>query len=294
MRFGNGYAVWGFEGNNWSCDYLKMADMNADCGFDCFEISASNLHDMIDEFIAEFKKKAEDRGLYLSVNDGPAADRDFASPDEAVRKNALKWYQELMENMVKIGSHDLIGAIYSTWPSDFTYLDKDAAWEHSIAGLKELSKTAEKLGIVISLEVLNRNESYILNDCKEAKEYIKRIGSPNVKILLDTYHMNIEEDNMYDAIRLAGSDLGHFHVGECNRKLPGEGNSINWAEIGKALRDIHYDGCVVMEPFEIPGGEVGRSIRVWRDLTGGDRSEATMTAKVKKSLQFLKKNLLAE
>ena len=96
---------------------------------------------------------------------------------------------------------------------------------------------------------------------------------------------------MYDAIRLAGSDLGHFHVGECNRKLPGEGNSINWAEIGKALRDIHYDGCVVMEPFEIPGGEVGRSIRVWRDLTGGDRSEATMTAKVKKSLQFLKKNL---
>lgn len=293
MKFGNGYAFWGFNGNDWECDYLKMADLNADCGFDCFEIGAGSLHDFTDEDVDALKNKAEERELYLSVNDGPSRDRDFASPDPIIREHALKWYEELLDKMARLGSYDLIGALYSFWPSDFKYIDKVEAWKNSIEGLKKLSEKAERLGITMSLEVLNRNETYILTDCAEAKEYINKIGSPYVKILLDTYHMNIEEDNMYDAIRLCGNDLGHFHVGECNRKLPGENNSINWPEIGKALRDIHYDGCVVMEPFEKRGGQVGNDIRVWRDLSKG-ATTAQMTEKIKRSLNYLKKCCLGE
>ena len=288
MRFGNGYAFWGFNNNNWKCDYLKMADLNADCGFDCFEIGAEHLHNMSDEEISALRKKAEERGLYLTVNDGPARDRDFASPDLKIRDNALCWYEDLLDRMTRLGSYDLIGALYSFWPSDFKYINKKSAWEHSIEGLKKLSCKAERLKITLSLEVLNRNETYILTSCKEAKEYIQRIGSPNVKILLDTYHMNIEEDNIYDAIYLAGDDLGHFHVGECNRKLPGENNSIDWPRIGKALRSVNYNKCVVMEPFELTGGQVGTDIRVWRDLSDGATIDQ-MTEKIKKSLVFLKK-----
>lgn len=117
---------------------------------------------------------------------------------------------------------------------------------------------------------------------------MKRVGSKNVNILLDTYHMNIEEDNMYDALRKAGDLLGHVHVGECNRKLPGMNNSINWPEIGKALRDINYDHYVVMEPFLLKGGEVGRDVRVFRDLSNG-ADEAQMTQYIKTSLEYLKK-----
>ena len=100
--------------------------------------------------------------------------------------------------------------------------------------------------------------------------------------------MNIEEDNMFDAIRKAGDLLGHVHVGECNRKLPGMNNSINWPEIGKALRDIGYQKAVVMEPFLLSGGQVGRDIRVWRDLSGG-ADEAQMTKYITDSLAYLKK-----
>ena len=135
--------------------------------------------------------------------------------------------------------------------------------------------------------MLNRNETYILTDCKEAIEYVDRVGSKSINILLDTYHMNIEEDNMYDAIRKAGPLLGHVHVGECNRKLPGMNNSINWPEIGKALRDIGYDKAVVMEPFLLSGGEVGRDIRVWRDLSNG-ADEADMDRYITDSLKYLK------
>ena len=148
--------------------------------------------------------------------------------------------------------------------------------------------TAEELDITIALEVLNRNETYILTDCAEAIEYVNRIGSKQIKILLDTYHMNIEEDNMYDALRKAGELLGHVHVGECNRKLPGMNNSINWPEIGKALRDIHYEKDVVMEPFLLSGGEVGRDVRVWRDLSN-QADEAQMTQYITDSLIYLKK-----
>jgi len=85
-------------------------------------------------------------------------------------------------------------------------------------------------------------------------------------VMLDTFHMNIEEDSIGQAIRTAGPLLGHFHTGECNRKLPGKGR-MPWREIGEALRDIHYDANVVMEPFVMMGGTVGEQIKVWRDLS---------------------------
>ena len=82
--------------------------------------------------------------------------------------------------------------------------------------------------------------------------------------------MNIEEDNLPDAIRKAGPLLGHFHVGEGNRKLPGMSKgSMPWAEMGEALREIGYNKAVVAEPFMLPGGSVGADIKVWRDLSNG-------------------------
>ena len=115
------------------------------------------------------------------------------------------------------------------------------------------------------MEVLNRYEGYMLNTCEQAKEFIDAVGSTHVKIMLDTFHMNIEEDNIPAAIRRAGKDLGHLHLGEQNRQVPGKG-SLPWTEIGQALRDIDYQGAAVMEPFVMAGGTIGKEIRVWRDI----------------------------
>lgn len=92
---------------------------------------------------------------------------------------------------------------------------------------------------------------------------------------------------MCDAIKLAGDRLGHFHVGEGNRKLPGMNNSLDWSAIGEALRSIHYEKGVVMEPFLLSGGAVGESIRVWRDLSEGATMEQ-MDELLANSLKFLK------
>ena len=284
MKFGIGPGYWGFEEPT---DYVAMSKKIAGIGFDMMEVAAPDIHDMSDEKLAELKKLGEELGLTYVVNCGPSKEYDLASPDKAVRDNGVKWFIELMENMYKLGSKTIAGAIYSFWPSDFKYVDKKAAWEDSIESLKAIAPTAEKYDIECALEVLNRNETYILTTCEEAKEYCDRIGSKNINILLDTYHMNIEEDNMYDALRNAGDMLGHVHVGECNRKLPGMNNSIDWPEIGRALRDIGYDKGVVMEPFLLDYAPISYWVRVWRDLSD-NATEADLDEMVKKSLVFLK------
>lgn len=287
MKFGTGYSFWGTE---WKCDYTAMVNRVADIGFDILEIGADHLYHMTKEEIEALKAEGGRRGIEFTTNSGPAKQYDLSSGDEAVRKNGISYFKDILHKMDLLGSKSLVGAIYSYWPVDFSISDndKEAAWERSIPCIKEIGDLAAELGIECALEVLNRNETYILTDCAEAIEYVKRVNSKGVKILLDTYHMNIEEDNMYDALRKAGDLLGHVHVGECNRKLPGMNNSINWPEIGKALRDIHYQKAVVMEPFLLSGGDVGRDIRVWRDLSD-KADEAQMTQYITDSLIYLKK-----
>lgn len=293
MKFGCNCTYWQ---NNWGLtvdEYVVMINRLADIGFEVIEISADHLYYMSDEEVNRLKMEGLKRKVEFSVNSGPARKYDLASADETVRENGITYFEKIMENMYKLGAKALIGAIYSFWPTDYVEMDKEGAWKRSIACLQKLDKTAEKYDITIALEVLNRNETYILTDCAEALDYCAKIGGNRVKILLDTYHMNIEEDNMYDAIRHAGDMLAHVHVGECNRKLPGMNNTVDWPEFGKALRDICYEGYVVMEPFLLKGGEIGRDCRVFRDLSNG-ANNAKMTELITSSLRYLKKCCLEE
>lgn len=287
MKFGTGYSYWGTE---WKCDYIEMVNRVADIGFDILEIGADHLYHMSNGEIDVLKAEGDKRRIEFTTNSGTSKENDLSSPETAVRKHGVEYFKSILGKMSRLGSKSLVGAIYSYWPTDFslTITDKEGAWERSIPCLQEIGKVAEQLGIECALEVLNRNETYILTDCEEAIDYVHKVGSKSVNILLDTYHMNIEEDNIYDALRRAGKLLGHVHVGECNRKLPGMNNSINWLEIGKALRDINYQKAVVMEPFLLQGGEVGRDVRVWRDLSDHATPEQ-MTQYITESLVYLKK-----
>ncbi len=114
--------------------------------------------------------------------------------------------------------------------------------------------------------------------------FVKEVGCPNVEVMLDTFHMNIEEQSIAGAIRHAGSLLGHFHTGECNRMVPGQGR-MPWREIGEALRDIGYQGYVVMEPFINRGGQIGRDIHVWRDIKP-DITDEKMDEDAKNAVEF--------
>lgn len=134
---------------------------------------------------------------------------------------------------------------------------------------------------------------YLPIELKQAEEegknvelYRKEIEEINVGVMLDTFHMNIEEDNIAAAIRKAGDRLCHFHIGEGNRKVPGKG-MLPWNEIGQALRDINYQHAAVMEPFVMQGGTVGHDIKIWRDIIG-NCSEVTLDMDAQSALHFVK------
>ena len=178
----------------------------------------------------------------------------------------------------------MAGINYSSWPRKLLPgEDKRAATDRAIEGVREAVKAAEDCGVIFCLEVVNRFEHFIMNTAAEGIAFAKRVESPNCKILLDTFHMNIEEDSFRDSILESKGWLGHFHLGETNRRPPGFGR-MPWPEIFGALRDIDYQGAVVMEPFLVPGGEVGRDISVYRDLLGSDDLDDLVT----RSVQFVR------
>ncbi len=289
MKFGTLYSYWG---NAWSCDYLETAKRVKKVGFDILEIGAGHLLEMEDSDIIALKDLAKEIGLTISCNIGPPKDKDVASADPSVRKAGIKFLSDIMKAMKLLESKVLVGVQYTYWPNDFTDLDKPAIWARGVESVKELGKVAGDCGVKMCLEVVNRFETHILNTAEEANQFCDEVNDPNVGVLLDTFHMNIEEDNICEAIKTAGSRLWHLHVGEGNRKVPGEG-SLPWAEIGQALRDINFTGGVVMEPFYYQGGAVGADIKVWRDLSEGASPEQ-MDQRIADSLVFLRKNFLKE
>lgn len=131
--------------------------------------------------------------------------------------------------------------------------------------MEQVADYAAERGVRLCIEAWDRFDTYLITNLAAAKSLAEKINRTNVGVMLDTFHMNIEEDSLIDAITASGSRLGHFHVGEANRKPPRPGR-MPWSEIGKALKEIGYDGCVVMEPFVVPGGSVGRDVHVWRNL----------------------------
>lgn len=285
MKFGTLYAYWTHE---WTGDYKYFAKKVADHGFDILEISAGDLLTMTDSDIDELKALCASLGIEITCNIGPAKRYDVASTEQNVREEGIEFLSDIMCKMNRLNSKTIVGVMYTYWPNDFSDLNKDAMWERSIKSVRRLGGVADSLGIDFCLEVVNRFETTLLNTAEEGVRYCKDVDCKSVKLLLDTFHMNIEEDNLPDAIRTAGNYLGHLHVGEGNRKLPGMGH-LPWKEMGIALNEIGYDKGVVMEPFMTMGGKIGSDIKVWRDLSNGASMEI-MDKNIEQSLRFLKEN----
>lgn len=287
MKFGTLYAYWAKDGQ-WGGDYCALCHKAKKAGLDVLEVGAGDLLDMSDAQLEELRTTAKELGLEISANLGPPKDKDISSSNADVRAAGVKFLCDIMHQMTKLDCKILIGALYNSWPYDFVDLDKDALWARAVEGMQKVGDEADKLGITLALEILNRFETCLLTDCEEGIRFCNDVNRNSVKLLLDTFHMNIEEDNLPDAFRRAGKLLAHVHVGEGNRKLPGMGH-LPWAEMGEALREIGYDGMVVMEPFMKMGGKVGSDIKVWRDLSNG-ADEDKMDAMIAEATQFLHRN----
>ena len=280
-KIGIYYAYWTHE---WDADFHPFVDKVADLGFDILEVNGGTIGKMTSSERQELKAHADDRNITLSFCFGMPARYDIASADPNCRKDGLAFLQQMTEGIGEMGGGNLGGILYSYWPATMPAgeTDKRPYVERSIESMRKAVKVAEDNQVVYCMEVVNRFEQFMLNTCDEALAYVKAVESPNAKVMLDTFHMNIEEDFIGDAIIRAGDQLGHLHIGENNRMPPGYGH-IPWTEIGHAVRKINYQGNVVMEPFMMPGGQVGSDIKVFRDLSIG----LELDEEARKALYFM-------
>lgn len=282
MKHGIYYSYWEHE---WSAKFGPYVEKVAKLGFDVIEVAAHHINEYSDAELAEIKQSAKDNGIILTAGIGPSKDKNLSSPDAAVRQAGKAFFEKTLSNVAKLDIHTIGGALHSYWPMDYSKpVDKEGDHARGVEGIYGIADFANNLGINLCIEVLNRFENHVLNTAAEGVAFVTQVGKPNVKVMLDTFHMNIEEDSFGEAIRTAGPLLGHFHTGESNRRVPGKGR-MPWREIGLALREINYTGAVVMEPFVKTGGTIGSDIKVWRDLTNG-ADEAKMDEDARNSLAF--------
>jgi D-psicose/D-tagatose/L-ribulose 3-epimerase len=284
-KIGIYYAYWE---DSWKADFFPYIAKVKNLGFNQLEIQSAAVLKLSQNKRDALKKEADAHNIILSYGIGLTADYDVSSLDNAIRKNGIIFMKDMIKAVSSIEGSMISGTVHSYWPAVFPegLTDKRPVWDASIKSMRELVKTAEDYNVILNVEVINRFEQFLLNTSEEAVQYVKEINHPNCRILLDTFHMNIEEDSIEHAIIKAGSYLSALHLGETNRKPPGCGR-IPWKEIKNALDKIEFDGPLIMEPFVKPGGQVGRDIGVWRDMMPGadlDKEAAIAAMFVKNTL----------
>lgn len=283
-KLGIHYAYWGTE---WKVDLLERVRRAAAAGFDVIEITPPDFMMNLDaDRMRELKDCAAENNIEMSFCIGFPKDLDMASPDAAVRQKGMKYTRNILEAVHRMGGKILSGILYSYWPFDYNEpVDKEGAWKRGLESVREVVKTAEDLDITYGIELVNRFEQYVLNSVEEGIEFVTQVGNPKCGILLDMFHMSIEEDNPADAIRKAGKLLCHLHISQNNRKIPAPGGPIDWPAVAQALKDIGFGGRVVMEPFVQRGGPVGLDLKIFRDLVP-DTSPAGLDKALAEGLRY--------
>lgn len=262
MRFGVNTWVWTSPLSTRELE--RLASHVSQLGFDWIEVPIENLEDLDWERSAAILR---DHQLGISAAAVMSSERDLIHPDPEIRANGMDYLRQAIEASHALGAIHLVGPLYSatgrTWQS--TEDDRSRDLDLLVKNLSDLSVYASDKGVTLCLEPLNRFETSFINLADQVIEVVDRVGNPSCQIMLDTFHMNIEEKSLGNAIRAAGERLKHVHACENDRGAPGTGN-INWREVAQALKDIQYDGPLVIESFTANVKSIARAAAIWRRL----------------------------
>ena len=198
----------------------------------------------------------------------------------------VHYMHQLLKIAGALGTRVIAGPLYSATgrAEAVAKRDYDRQWKTVVGHLKTICSEADDRGKTICVEPLNRFETDFINTVDQALELIDDVGSPALKLLLDTFHMNIEEKDIGAAIRRAGDCVGHIHASATDRGTPGN-DHLDWVGLARALRGVRYDGAVVIESFTTDVKVIARAAAIWRKI------EPAREGIARSGLEFLKKIL---
>lgn len=254
-----------------------------DLGYDVFEL-AFEAPGQFDP--AKVEAMIKETGLRVVVCGAWGPDRDLTHEDPRFRQNSLDYTREALKLCERFGSKVLPGPMYSAVGKRryVTPDQKKKEWDLAVSGVRQMAKVAADHGVTLALEPLNRFETDLVNTVAQGIQMCRDVGEKNVGLLLDTFHMNIEEKDLYAAIKAAGPLVKHVHTCENDRGAPGTG-LVNWAAVAKGLKEIGYDGCCDIESFTPELKTIAAAAAIWRPIEPSQDELAT------RGLAFLRKLL---
>lgn len=282
-KLGIFYTYYPFES---TVEWTRCVRRAAQAGADSIEVSAMRLVKEPVEVQESIVHAAEESGIALSFTSGLPEGCDAASDDPAERQRALGFIRENLALVQRMGGHQ-VGAVWHgrSHPQPGRLAARERRLEQAAQTLREAGKMAGDYGVILCDEAVNRFEHEMINTVEEELQFLERVDSPHVLALLDSFHMNIEEDDIPKAILRAAGRIGHMHLAENNRKLPGFGH-LDWDAILAAIRASGYEGFLTMESFTTPFAAISEGMCIWRDMTerGPDEDAA-------KAVTFLKEKM---
>jgi D-psicose/D-tagatose/L-ribulose 3-epimerase len=258
-------------------DYAK------EMGFDLIEVCIEDPAQLSTAFLLTEKERA---GLPISVCGAFGPDRDVSHEDPRMRQAGIDYLMLCVDIAAAVGSPHVAGPMYSaTGKTRMLSTDGRAEQRQWAAdSLRQVADYAAGKGVSLAIEPLNRFETDLVNTVEQGQQLFDLINRDNVGFMLDTFHMNIEEKHLGDAIRAAGPKVFHFQVSENDRGTPGTGN-VAWGETWQALDDIGYTGSIVIESFLPTVKEIARAVSLWRPVA------PSMDSLARDGLAFLKREL---
>jgi D-psicose/D-tagatose/L-ribulose 3-epimerase len=233
-------------------------------GFDSVEIALEDPANIDPKFIRQELDKNNLTCTTICAAMGPGRDLRGSREDQ---DSAVSYITELLAVMPILGAKMLVGPLYSSVgrAEQVTSEDYKEQWLTATTHLQALAAKAQTAGLKLAVEPLNRFETDFINTTAQAIELVKAINSPAVGIHLDTFHMNIEEKSLPNAIRLCGSLLWHFHACGSDRGTPGNDHT-DWQGIVEALQSIQYQQGIVIESFTTDVKAIAKAAAIWREI----------------------------
>lgn len=233
-------------------------------GFDAVEIPVEDpalIH------IADVKSALLDNGLKPIICGAFGPSRDLTHDDPKYHQICFDYLQSCFKIAAELGADFVAGPMYSAVGKArlVSEAQKKTEWERAVNNLYKVCEMAAGWGQDIALESLNRFETDLINNTKELMQLIDDINHPRAKVLLDGFHLSIEERSMEEAVLLAGKKLIHVQVSENHRGIPGTGQT-HWDSFKKGLEAVGYRGCVSIESFTPNVQELAGAVCIWKPL----------------------------
>ncbi len=278
MKFGVTAYVWTAEFN---LSHLPLLPRIKECGFDGIEIPLFHPKGFP---AAELRKGVEANGLECNASVVLTDGMSLTGEDREVRRRAHAHLVETIQVAAELGAGIIAGPVYSPVGYLTGCRRTTDEWKRAVEGYRSLGDTLAANGVTLAIEPLNRFETYFLNTAADAAALCEQVGHPNVGILFDTFHANIEEKDIAAGFRTVGKHLKYVHASENDRGTPGSGH-VEWNAVFQALRDLHYDGWLVIEGFSFALGDLSKAACLWRDI------EVTPEVIAFEGVKFLRRNM---